>query len=800
MDFIKNLKVTTAGLFLTCSAMTWAEAPANYYTSCENKGGKTLLSSLHDVMGAHTNVGYDGLWEVYETSDVRTNGKVWDMYSTKEWTVGQERCGNYKYVGDCINREHSFPKSWFGDGSPMVSDAFHIYPTDGKVNGQRSNYAYGECANGTTLPSNGNVKALGKLGTCTFPGYTGKVFEPDDEYKGDFARSYFYMAACYYDKIAGWSSDMLAGNNFPAFKSWAVDLLLKWHRQDPVSEKETRRNDAVYAYQRNRNPFIDHPEMVEYIWGEKATQTWTSSGVSEPMINQPVSGSTIDLGLTAKNVSISRAVTVKTTNATGNVSVSMSGTGFSVSSSSIAATSTNSQNGAAVTVSFVNATEGSAAGTLTVSAGDVKSTVTVKADVVDGLPAGPAREISDESFLAVWTYIGDEDASGNYTLAVSDANGDLPGYPRQVNAKAGNFLVEGLQAMTEYTYTVSSRSLVSKPVSVTTAEPFPSIDFLFDGTLDFSTMPGVASEIAEILIETDNVEGDYTVSVDSPFQLSTDKNYWNNEIILSPDEDRMYMRLYATTEGSYSTSITAVYGDFVSDDATATGTVAATASYVEDFETTETGSYTTTDVTGDMGLWIFNDAGIWNNSSDPVYMGNHSVRFGKTTSSSIAMGHDKPHGAGELRFFARVWRNDGDAKLDVLVSTDGGANFTKAGSLDIVGEEFKEYSMSLLSTGNVRIMLQQTEGKRMLVDFLTISDYASGLEFPDADYHTWDAYSLNGELIVETAAATGIAIYGIDGITYFNDRIPKGTHSFTLPAGQLYIVVSGDFSRRVLMK
>ncbi len=607
------------------------------------------------------------------------------------------------------------------------------------------------------------------------------------------------MAACYYDKIKGWNSDMLAGNSFPAFKSWAINLLLKWHRQDPVSEKEITRNDAVYAHQRNRNPFIDHPEMVEYIWGDKADQTWTSSGAKEPMINQPVSGSTIDLGLTAKNVSISSAVTVKTTNATGNVSVSITGTGFSVTPATIAATSTNSQNGATVTVSFVKATEGVASGVLTVSTDDIKNTVNVKASVVDGLPAGPAREISDESFLAVWTYIGDEDASGNYTLAVSDANGYLTGYPRQVNAKAGSFEVTGLQPMTEYTYTVSSLTLVSKPVSVTTAEPFPSIDFLFDGTLDFSTMPGVASEIAEILIETENVEGDYTVSVNSPFQLSTDKNYWNNKITLSPDEDRMYMRIYTPTEGTYSTAITATYGDFVSDDASATATVAASASYVEDFEAGETGSYDKPDFTGDMGPWIFKDAGVWNNSSDSVYMGNHSVRFGKTTASSITMAHDKPHGARQLKFFARAWRNDGDAKLDVLVSTDGGANFTKAGSLDIVGEEFKEYTMSLLSTGNVRVKLQQTEGKRLLVDFLTISDYTSGLEFPDADYHTWDAYSHNGELIVETATDTDIAIYGIDGITYVNDRLAQGTHSFVLPAG-LYIVVSGDFSRRVLVK
>ena len=147
----------------------------------------------------------------------------------------------------------------------MVTDAFHVYPTDGKVNGQRSNYPYGECANGSYVASSGNIKALGRLGKSTFPGYSGTVFEPDDQYKGDFARTYFYMAAAYNSRISSWDSPQLAGNSYPCFSSWSVDMLMKWHRQDPVSQKEIDRNNAVEAYQHNRNPFIDHPELAEYI-------------------------------------------------------------------------------------------------------------------------------------------------------------------------------------------------------------------------------------------------------------------------------------------------------------------------------------------------------------------------------------------------------------------------------------------------------------------------------------------------------------------------------------------------------
>ena len=265
---MKTINKLFALLFLL-PALANAEAPSGYYKDAEGKNKAALLAALCDIVGPHTNVGYDGLWEVYKKSDVHPGtNKVWDMYSTATFIVGQNQCGNYKNVGDCYNREHSMPKSWFDEASPMKSDAFHIYPTDGKVNGQRSNYPYGECANGTSL-SNGSIKGLGKLGKSTFTGYSGTVFEPDDEYKGDFARTYFYMAACYNDKIASWNSDMLAGNKYPAYTTWAVNLLMKWNEQDPVSQKEIDRNEAVYSYQHNRNPFIDYPCLVEYIWGSK---------------------------------------------------------------------------------------------------------------------------------------------------------------------------------------------------------------------------------------------------------------------------------------------------------------------------------------------------------------------------------------------------------------------------------------------------------------------------------------------------------------------------------------------------
>ncbi|MCI0522226.1 MAG: endonuclease [Bacteroidales bacterium] len=249
-------------------SITGAQPPAGYYNSAAGLTGKALQQALHDIIDNHTVIPYDNLYTCFLTTDVKPGNIVWDMYSDKPgstpayvytYGAGQE-CGNYNSEADCFNREHSFPKSWFDDASPMYSDLFHLYPTDGYVNNRRSNYPFGETASATWTSSNGSM-----VGPSSWPGYTGIVFEPIDEYKGDFARTYFYMATRYYGEDAGWTgSDMTSGAQ-P--KPWALGMLLAWHRTDVVSTKETNRNNEVYKYQSNRNPFIDDPQFAEKIWG-----------------------------------------------------------------------------------------------------------------------------------------------------------------------------------------------------------------------------------------------------------------------------------------------------------------------------------------------------------------------------------------------------------------------------------------------------------------------------------------------------------------------------------------------------
>lgn len=263
------------------SLLVSGQIPAGYYDPASGLSGFPLKTALYNIIKNHTSISYSNLYSAYTTTDNYTGNKVWDMYSfTASGTAAYyftnsassaDQCGSYSGEGDCYNREHTTPSSWFNDATPMYSDLFNVYPTDGYVNNRRSNYPYGEVSSASWTSSNGS-----KLGSCSFPGYSGTVFEPIDEFKGDIARTYFYMATRYENIVSSWPSNstecaaFYAGNNTTTFKTWAVNLLYQWHVEDPVSQKEIDRNNAVYVIQHNRNPYIDHPEWVGAIWGPTA--------------------------------------------------------------------------------------------------------------------------------------------------------------------------------------------------------------------------------------------------------------------------------------------------------------------------------------------------------------------------------------------------------------------------------------------------------------------------------------------------------------------------------------------------
>ena len=393
---------------LTClfPFFVFAEIPAGYYDDAVGKSGEDLQKSLSTILNDANDVGYNGLWNLYKTTDRRSDGKVWDMYSdVTNYTFGTDQCGTYGVEGDCYNREHSVPKSWFNERSPMKSDAWHVYPIDGKINGMRSNNPFGEVGSGASGSKNG----FSKWGKCVTPGYSGTVFEPNDEYKGDFARTYFYFATRYKGVATSGQGALVFTSTYPYITGWQLDMLLRWHKKDPVSPKELDRNEAVYdSRQGNRNPFIDYPELVDLIFGDSRNIPFMPDGGDAPYIEAPRNGSTVDMGIASVNSSspVTVQLSVRGRNIESAVSVEVGGNDsecFSVNRRELTADEVN--NGTTVELAYRSSVVGSHEAVLEISGGGLKSPVVVnlKGQAIDDFVALPAKDITENSFVAAWT-------------------------------------------------------------------------------------------------------------------------------------------------------------------------------------------------------------------------------------------------------------------------------------------------------------------------------------------------------------------------------------------------------------
>ncbi len=327
--------------------MVFSQAPANYYDGTSGLTGYSLKSKLHDIISAKTiSWHYSDMQTYYKQTDIdkyydydeSNTTYILDIYSNNptgttayHYTTDQ-MIGSASVEGLGWNREHMMPQSSFNSNYPMYSDLFYVIPTDARINQLRSNYPYG--IGGTTnfhSFTNGS-----KINNCAIPGatYTGRVYEPVNEFKGDVARSLLYYVVRYEGKLGSFNyntstnpaSDQnpLNGTEEKAYENWYIAMLLQWHNQDPVSQREIDRNNAVYAIQKNRNPFIDHPEWVNMIWSQTpdsvapqsptnlqvqqnsayfVTLSWTPSPDSD-VIGYKIYQDGVDVGYT-KNTSIS---------------------------------------------------------------------------------------------------------------------------------------------------------------------------------------------------------------------------------------------------------------------------------------------------------------------------------------------------------------------------------------------------------------------------------------------------------------------------------------------------------------
>lgn len=259
------LQSTCAGAQTSSSADT-SQVPSDYYSSADGKQGKALKMALGDITRQHTIFGYNELWYHYEVTDVvpGTENQVFDYYSpVVHYFTGTGA------APDGMNKEHACPQSWWGSGAVCAaySDLFNVMPSESGANSAKSNYPLGVVGNASY------TNARMKVGPSSRSEYSGNVFEPCDEFKGDFARLYFYVATCYADADWGIKESVaqtvaFQREDYPTIKPWLLSLLLQWNALDPVSDWEITRNECVYAEQGNRNPYIDYPQLADYVWGD----------------------------------------------------------------------------------------------------------------------------------------------------------------------------------------------------------------------------------------------------------------------------------------------------------------------------------------------------------------------------------------------------------------------------------------------------------------------------------------------------------------------------------------------------
>ncbi len=350
----KRLFTSICTLALTL-CMAWAQGPngsETYYQAANGKKGAALKTAMYGIIKTHTNIGYDGLYEAYRATDTRPDGYVRDWYSNATYyTHVKDKAGTYHQEGDCYNREHSVPQSWFQDyehSSIIKADIVHVLPTDGYVNNRRENYPLAKVGTVSYQSANG----YSKKGNCATPGYSGTVFEPNDEIKGDMARIYFYMATCYEDVVDDWAGNATAsavfdGTSYPAFKTWYLNMLMEWSKNDPVDAVEISRNNAVKVKQGNRNPFVDYPGLEDYIWGDKKDVAFSYDNYEGSSTGkQPV---TMSFSPTSVTATLGESFTAPT------LSMSPSGLTVTYSSSNTNVATVNASTGA-VTLKAVGTT------------------------------------------------------------------------------------------------------------------------------------------------------------------------------------------------------------------------------------------------------------------------------------------------------------------------------------------------------------------------------------------------------------------------------------------------------------
>ena len=278
-------------IIVLCSSLL---AQEQYYRKAEGLRGTQLKEALHDLIQPSYVLAYGGgvgkTWTGFWYTDQMENMQVRDRYSNVVRYLNPDMSA----VSN-MNIEHIWANSWWGHiKNNAYCDLFNLYPADATANGRKSNNPIG-IVDGTVSYTNGVTK-VGKSSSYRADSLI-TAWEPADQWKGDFARTYFYMATCYSHMTSLWTTTeglLTVDPNSPLLmRPWVYNLMLEWAEADPLDEIEQQRCDAIYEIQGNRNPFVDYPELCYYIWGNKSDEQFYCSEEHGAEIFVPVASEEI---------------------------------------------------------------------------------------------------------------------------------------------------------------------------------------------------------------------------------------------------------------------------------------------------------------------------------------------------------------------------------------------------------------------------------------------------------------------------------------------------------------------------
>lgn len=498
---LRYLRTTLLSLVTLLTITSSAEVPVQYYKSLKGLKDAELKTAIFKLVRNFTEISsYNALPQYFQRTDVYPeSNRWWDMYSNIPL---------YAPSFKGLNREHSFPKSWWGGLTdiPAYVDLNHLYPSEMAANTAKSNFPLGVVDRSSKIDFDNGVTTVG-YPVAGQGGGARYVFEPDNEYKGDFARTYFYMVTAYQDQTWKYKF-MVSQNTYPTLNPWSVELLLKWHREDPVSEKERLRNDAVYLIQNNRNPFIDYPDLAEHLWGTKKGQTFDPGGsttpVGDPNLITPVQDMDLDFGDVAVGSSTTSKLFFKGEYLTSNLKVRIYNGDteyFKLSQSTIDKTLVNSNDGTWLTVTYTPAVVGTHTSRLLISGGGVSGSRGLElrgnclpVPTLSAPTATNPSDITEDSYVANWSIPENEVADYYIVTRTRYTSGNAS--TEEILAEENSLTISDFNASDREAYSVQSVRLGYR-------SPMSNVIFVEHG--------GVSGIISDHPLAIANIDGGFRV-------------------------------------------------------------------------------------------------------------------------------------------------------------------------------------------------------------------------------------------------------------------------------------------------